>query len=214
MVKLERRHTLGAFAVILAAWLLSTTAGVLAATDSPQALIRSVTGNVLDTLRAQRGNNAMSQAKLVELIEQQVVPYFDFKLMSAQVLGRYWRGAEETQREQFTAAFKQLLTNTYASVFGRYEGQTVTVLDTQKLPDSERVLVTTTVKSPGKPDIQVDYRLYQDNGKWKIYDVVADGISLLINYRSEYASELAHGNLEGLIGKLEAKNAAFQKKSH
>ncbi len=152
---------------LLMAVLLAWVNGAIAASESPQEMIRSVTGNVLDTLRERNADKAMSQQKLVALIEQQVVPYFDFKLMSAQVLGRYWRGASESQREQFTAAFRQLLTNTYAAVFGRYEGQTVEVLGTHPSGSSDRVLVSTLVKKPGKPEIKVDYRLYQTKGGGK-----------------------------------------------
>ncbi len=194
--------------VVLLAWVNAAAA----ANESPQEMIRSVTGNVLETLREHNADNAMSQKQLVALIEQQVVPYFDFNLMSAQVLGRYWRNASEAQREQFTA-FRQLLTNTYAAVFGRYEGQAVEMLGMHQSGGSDRVLVSTLVKKPGKPEIKVDYRLYQNKGAWKIYDVVADGISLLINYRSEYANELSRGSLDGLIAKLQAKNTAFGSKS-
>lgn len=190
------------------AWLLLSAATASADPRSPQELIGSVTGSVLDTLRTHvdRDND---KAYMVSLIEEKVVPYFDFRLMAAQVLGRYWRTASDAQRERFTAEFRQLLTNTYAAVFGRYSGQTVDVLGAQDSGNPSRVLVATLVKSPGKPDIRVDYRMYQTSGNWLIYDVVADGISLLINYRSEYATALSQGSLDNLIARLEAKNAAF-----
>lgn len=195
----------------LFAWLLLAASAVDADDRSPQALIRTVTASVLDTLRSEGDAIDGNQAALVGLIEEKVVPYFDFRLMSAQVLGRYWRTASDTQRENFTAAFRQLLTNTYAAVFGRYSGQTVDVLGTQDSGNPSRVLVSTMIKSPGKPDIRVDYRLYQSGDKWLIYDVVADGISLLINYRSEYATALSQGSLDSLIARLKEKNAAFQR---
>jgi phospholipid transport system substrate-binding protein len=196
--------------VFLAALLMPVAMPVSASEESPQVLIRSVTTSVLDTLRAGGKEYDRNQPKLVALIEEQVLPYFDFRLMSAQVLGRYWRTASEQQRGQFTEAFRQLLTNTYAAVFGRYEGQTVAVLGEQNTGRPDRVMVYTTVKSPGKADVRVDYRLYNGNGKWRIYDVVADGISLLINYRTEYASVLAHNSMDSLITRLNEKNAQFQ----
>jgi len=197
----------------LAAVLMLAMSAVKGAGNTPIALINTVTASVLDTLRAQRDVIGKDQARLVALIEEKVVPYFDFRLMSAQVLGRHWRTASDTQRGSFTAAFQQLLTNTYAAVFGRYEGQTVDVLGVQDSGRPERVMVATMVHSPGKPEIRVDYRLYFANGKWQIYDVVVDGISLLINYRSEYGNALAHGSMDNLIARLNKKNADFKANS-
>lgn len=207
----DRKYNLATSLVLLAVFLLPVLPVVAAAEDSPQLLIRSVTSSVLDTLRSQGDEIGKDQGKLVALIQEKVVPYFDFRLMSGQVLGRYWRTASEPQRQQFTAAFKQLLTNTYAAVFGRYKDQTVDVLGTRNTGNADRVVVSTTVKSPGKPDVDVDYRLYRSNGKWQIYDVMVDGISLLINYRSEYAGALANSSLDNLIDRLTAKNASFNR---
>jgi phospholipid transport system substrate-binding protein len=196
--------------VLLAALLVLVVPVFAAQEQLPQELIRSVTSSVLDTLRSQGDDIRTDQNKLVALMEDKVVPYFDFRLISGQVLGRYWRTASEQQRDQFTEAFQKLLTNTYAAVFGRYEGQTVVVKAAQSTPNPDRVIVPTTVKSRGQPDIEVDYRLYLHDGKWQIYDVVVDGISLLINYRSEYGTALAQGSLDSLIARLKAKNAAFK----
>ena len=178
--------------------------------DSPRALVQSVTGEVLDALRERDGETAGDRAKLVALIENRVLPYFDFRLMAAQVLGYHWRRADEAQREAFAGAFKQLLTNTYAAVFDRYNNQNIEVLEAQE-GTSGRVTVPTYIKTPGEQDIRVDYRLYRHNGKWQVYDVVVDGISLLINYRSEYSRLLQEESLDSLIARIEAKNAAFLK---
>jgi phospholipid transport system substrate-binding protein len=205
-----RIYSLARGRLALAAVLMLAMSAIKAAGETPDVLIHTVTTSVLDTLRAQGDAVGKNQARLVALIEEKVVPYFDFRLMSAQVLGRHWRTASESQRGGFTAAFQQLLTNTYASVFGRYEGQTVNVLGVQDSGRPERVMVATMVHSPGKPDIRVDYRLYYAKGRWQIYDVVVDGISLLINYRSEYGNALAHGSMDSLIARLNQKNADFQ----
>jgi phospholipid transport system substrate-binding protein len=133
--------------------------------------------------------------------------------MAAQVLGRYWRGASDAQRKQFTEEFKSLLTNTYAAVFRRYANQTVTVLATQAGGSSDRAVVPTTIKSAGEQDIRVDYRVRQTRGEWLVYDVVVDGISLLINYRSEYSNFLQRNSLDKLINRLQDKNAEFARKS-
>jgi len=181
--------------------------------DSPRELVQSVTDEVLDSLRHRGAEPGGGRAKLVALIENRVLPYFDFRLMAAQVLGYHWRRASEAQREAFSGAFKQLLTNTYAAVFDRYSNQSIEVLEAQDIGTSGRVTVPTHIKTPGEQDIHVDYRLYRHNGKWQVYDVVVDGISLLINYRSEYSRILQQKNLDELIAQLREKNASFLDKS-
>lgn len=190
-------------------WLPGAAVG--ATEQSPQALVQAVSGDVLGALRHQDGDITGDREKLVALIEERVAPYFDFRLMATQVLGYHWRDASDQQRRQFTAAFKQLLTNTYAAVFGRYENQTVQVHAAEPTSSPNRVMVPTSIVTPSQQDIGVNYRLYRRDGKWQVYDVVVDGISLLINYRSEYSRLLQGESLDSLIVRIEAKNAAFLK---
>lgn len=209
-----RTVELGRALVFLTVWLMPAVTAVATAEESPQALIRSVTDRVLDTLRTRSDEFDKDRGKLVALIEKEVAPNFDFSLISAQVLGRYWRTASDRQRTGFTEAFRQLLINTYAAVIGRYEGQTVEVTGALPSVNHNRIMVTTQVKTPGKPDISIDYRLYHGGGNWLIYDVIADSVSLLINYRSEYAVVLAHNSMDSLIAQLNAKNAEYARGRH
>jgi phospholipid transport system substrate-binding protein len=199
------------FLALLLVLLCLPGAAVGATQQSPQALVEAVTGDVLGALRHQDGDITGDRGKLVALIEERVAPYFDFRLMATQVLGHHWRDATEQQRERFTAVFKQLLTNTYAAVFGHYENQTVQVHAAEKTSSPDRVMVPTSIMTPSQEDIGVNYRLYRRDGKWQVYDVVVDGISLLINYRSEYSRLLQRESLDSLIARIEAKNAAFLK---
>lgn len=199
----------------LTVWAISVflfTGEVYAAEPSPQDMIQSITTDVLEALRSDAGDTRQDSAGLVNLMIQRVVPHLDTELMATQVLGHHWRGASETQRKQFTEEFKRLLTNTYAAVFKRYANQTVTVLAAQAGGSSNRAVVPTTIKSAGEQDIRVDYRVRQSHGEWLVYDVVVDGISLLINYRSEYSNYLQRNTLDKLITQLQEKNAEFARK--
>jgi phospholipid transport system substrate-binding protein len=177
--------------------------------QDPLGLVRSVSTEVLETLRSQNVLFQQDQNRLVALIEEKVAVNFDFRLIAAQVLGRHWRSAGEDQRQAFTTVFRALLINTYAAVFRKYDNQTVDILEVQETSSPDRVLVTTLVRQAGEQDIRVDYRLYRRELRWYIYDVVVDGISLLINYRSEYARVLQQQSLDGLIERLRQKNAEF-----
>jgi phospholipid transport system substrate-binding protein len=173
----------------------------------PYRLVSSVSAEVLDTLRGWNAQMREDQSRLVALIEDKVAEYFDFRLIAAQVLGRHWRTAGQEQQQAFTTAFRNLLINTYAAVFRNYDDQTVDTLDVQQTGSPDRVLVNTLVKQAGEADIRIDYRLYRKDSRWYIYDVVVDGISLLINYRSEYARVLQRQSLDKLIERLKEKNA-------
>jgi len=202
---------LSRFLALLLVLLCLPGAALGATGQSPQALVEAVTSDVLGALRHQDGDITADRDKLVALIEERVAPYFDFRLMATRVLGHHWRDATGQQRERFTAVFKQLLTNTYAAVFGRYENQTVQVHAAENTSSPDRVMVPTSIVTPGQQDIAVNYRLYRRDGKWQVYDVVVDGISLLINYRSEYSRLLQGQSLDSLIARIQAKNAAFLK---
>lgn len=175
----------------------------------PYRLIQSVSTDILDTLRSRNAVFQEDPSRLVALIEEKVAVYFDFRLIAAQVLGHHWRTAGPEQRQAFTVVFRALLINTYAAVFRKYDNQTVDTLDAEKTSSPDRVLVPTLVRQAGEPDIRIDYRLYRKEARWYIYDVVVDGISLLINYRSEYARILQRQSLDELIERLRQKNAEF-----
>ena len=173
---------------------------------TPQATIRTITAESLAALQANKAALSENPAGVAARIASIVDPYLDFTIMSEEVLGVGWRRADPQQRSRFTQAFKQLLTDDYAAVFKQYTGQTIKVTDS-RWEDAihDRATVSSRIESPGAQPIRVDYHLFHTGGRWKVYDVVVDGVSLLINYREVFASELQHESLDGLITQLEQK---------
>ena len=194
------------------ATLLAVSAGDAAPADhappaTPQAPIETVTDDALAVLRTNR-HVAVSQdahgvaAQIAAIVD----PYLDFTLMSEEVLGVGWRRADTQQRTRFMQVFRQLLTDDYAAVFKQYTGQTIKVMDSRWDDDAhDRATVTSQLESPGAQPVEVDYRLFHTGGRWKVYDVVVEGVSLLVNYREEFAAELQHESLDALIARLEDK---------
>jgi phospholipid transport system substrate-binding protein len=179
-----------------------------AATATPQATIQKVTVDGLAALRANQDRLRKDPVGVTALIARIVDPYLDFTVMSEEVLGVSWRRADDQQRARFTQAFQQLLADDYVAVVKQYSGQTVKVTGVRwEDAAHDRATVSSQVESPGTQALQVDYRMYHTGAKWKVYDVVVDGVSLLINYREAFASELRHEGLDALISRLEDKVA-------
>ncbi len=187
--------------------LLLTGGGVWAADPQPVELIRSTADYVLEQVRARKAELEKDSSGIYALVHKKVLPHFDFRLMSRGALGRYWRQATEEQKEKIARQFQELLVRTYATTLLSYSDQKVEYLPYRGKPGDKRVTVFTRVHDGGSPPVPINYRLYrQDNGDWKIYDVVVDGVSLVSNYRSNFAAEIKKGGIDGLISTLEVHN--------
>jgi len=196
---------------LLAALVTAPLAAGSGAIDTPQATIRTVTGQVLAALRANQDTMRKDPAAVAAQVAKIVDPHLDFTIMSQEALGVGWRRADQGQRSRFTQAFHQLLTDDFAAALERYSGQTVKLMDVRwEDAAHHRAVVSSQLEGPGKQPVQVDYRMYHTGGSWKVYDVVADGVSLLLNYRQAFASELQHEDLDTLISRLVQKAATSQ----
>ena len=147
-----------------------------------------------------------SPEKIYQLVEHIVLPRFDFPRMSRLVLGKYWKRAKESEKEAFIAAFRELLVRTYTTALLNYSGQEIEYLPFRQVEDATNVTVSTMVSEAGAIPVPINYRLHLDGDDWKVYDVVIDGVSLVSNYRTSFASQIRRHKLPGLINKLELRN--------
>lgn len=181
--------------------------GTAWAEDDAQVLVRQVTDQVLTRLEAERPQLKADPLKIYPLVEDLVLPHFDFSRMSAWVLGKHWRTASEAQRSAFTTQFRTLLVRTYAVALLEYSDQQVGYLPSRAAEDGRSTLVRTEIARAGQPAIALNYALYRRAEAWKVYDISVDGVSLVTNYRSSFANEIATGGLDALIAQLEKRNA-------
>lgn len=137
-----------------------------------------------------------------------MLPNFDFTEMTRLAVGRSWRDANDAQKKALENAFRSLLVNTYTAALTQAakSDQTVEVKPARVQPDQKEVVVHTMVKESGRPPIPIDYNMRRTASGWKVQDVVVENLSLVTNYRSTFASEVAKGGIDGLIKSLEAKN--------
>lgn len=173
---------------------------------SPDELVRETSQLVLAEVDARKDELQQSPGKIYPLVDDIVLPRFDFNRMSRLVLGKYWRRADDAQKDSFVVAFRELLVRTYATALLNYSGQEIKYLPFRAVSGATEVVVNTEVSESGAPSIPINYSLYQDGDDWKVFDVVIDGVSLVSNYRTSFASQIRRYKLDGLIKKIEQRN--------
>ncbi len=172
--------------------------------SDPLTLIENGTERALQILhQSQSGQAAPLRARKGEILKI-VDRYFNFDEMAKGALGHPWKEQTPEKRAEFTSLFKQLLFNTYVDRLQNYTGANEKVsYDSQQI-DGDYAVVRTHVFYQGK-DADIDYRLHRMDGKWKAYDVVVEGVSLLVNYRSQFSSILANESFDSLLQRLREK---------
>lgn len=180
------------------------------AQEAPDVLVKRVTEEVLEIVRKDRDIQNGSTQKAVELVDQKVLPHFDFRHMTALAVGKDWKKASPGQQQQLTAEFKTLLVRTYSNALTSYKNQKIVYKPFKMNPGDGEVLVRTEVIQPGSKPVQIDYNLEKSDAGWKVYDVVVAGISLVTNYRDQFAQEVRSGGIDGLIAAIAAKNKSLQ----
>jgi len=136
------------------------------------------------------------------LLRKEIEPVFDFPEMAKRSLGPNWRGRTPEERERFVALFKELLENSYLGKIESYRGEVIRY-DKEKVDGPYAEVKTLVVTGKGQ-EIPVDYRMLGDGGRWRIYDVVIEGISLVNNDRSQFNSILRKSSFEEMMDKLRA----------
>ena len=180
----------------------------LAAFEDPQQLVRTTGDRVLAEVSARKAELEANPQLIYPLVQSTVIPHFDFRRMAQAAMGRFWRDADEAQRDQITEQFRELLVRTYATALLGYSGETIEYLPMQQQEGASKVMVPTRIASAGAPPIPINYRLQREDSKWLVYDVVIDGVSLITNYRSQFANEVRRGGVDGLISTLADKKRA------
>ena len=128
---------------------------------------------------------------------------FDFTEISQRCLGRHWQGRTPAEKEQFIALFGDLLENAYISKIESYSGEKIQYPgDTI---EGELAIVKTRIITKQETEIPVDYRMFLNNGRWAVYDVSIEGISLIGNYRTQFNAVINRSGYPDLVAKLKAK---------
>jgi len=178
------------------------------AASGPQELVKETTDQTL--LRLQRERTVLQQNPdgIYDLVKEVITPHFDFVRISAWVLGKYWRTASKDQKLRFVTAFRTILVQTYGVALLDYTDQEIRYLPLRDDPASGDVTVRTEVVQPNGKVVSINYQLYLNNGAWKVYDISVEGVSLVTNFRTSFATEIKQSGLDTLIQRLEAKTVS------
>ncbi len=175
----------------------------------PDVLVRSVTNDVLTIVRQDKAIQSGDTARVLGLVEERVLPHFNFRRMTMLAVGRDWRSATPVQQDRLTEAFKTLLVRTYSNALTQYREQIIDFKPVRMSAADTTVQVRTEVRQPGAQAIGIDYMLEKTPAGWKVFDVVVAGVSLVTNYRGSFGSEVRNNGIDGLIRSLEAKNSSL-----
>ncbi|WP_375121255.1 phospholipid-binding protein MlaC [Variovorax sp. WS11] len=181
---------------------------VHAADETPDALVKRLSTDVLETIKADKSIKAGDVSKIMVLVDTKIMPNVNFQRMTASAVGPAWRQATPEQQQRLQEEFKKLLVRTYAGALDQVSDQSVVVRPFRGSPDDKEVLVRTEVRGSGDP-VQLDYRLEKTPGEaggWKIYNLNVLGVWLVDTYRSQFAQEINAKGIDGLIAALTERN--------
>ncbi len=189
---------------LLAAFFFSATA--IAADLAPDALVKTVTNEVLAAVRNDTDLQNGNSRKTLDIVETKILPHFNFQRMTQLALGREGRKASPEQLKVLVDEFRNLLVRTYSKALTEYRNQEISFKPFKMAASDTDVKVRTEVKQSGGKPIGIDYFLEKLTAGWKVYDIEVGGVSLVTNYRSSFAQEIQKGGVDGLIRTLQAKN--------
>ena len=178
--------------------------------EAPDAFIQRISTDVLNSIKTDKAIRAGDMARVVALVDTQILPNVNFQRMTASAVGPAWRQATPDQQKQLQDQFKILLVRTYAGALSQVRDQTISMKPLRAGSDDKEVVVRSEVKGGGDP-IQLDYRLEKTPGVgagWKIYNLNVLGVWLVETYKSQFAAEINAKGLDGLIASLTERNKA------
>lgn len=197
---------LQAFVISLALGMLLTMTASAQMPSEPQAIIENASNQIKSRLNDESFRKNFTQ--VVDFVDSVIEPHIDFDLVSSLVLGKFWKTATDSDKLRFKKEFKTLLLRTYSRTFVELDDWEIEFLPAIEKTDGNKVLIKTKAKQPGRQAVEVDYRMLEKNGAWKVYDILIDGVSLVTTYRSSFKNDIdAMGSITPVIDKLVKKNA-------
>jgi len=204
-VKQSRRNILSAGLALVAA--CGLFAGAAQAQDAaklgPQELVAKVANDTLKDLDANRAEYTKNKNKVRELVDKNMLPYFDTAYAAQLVLAKHWRTASQEQRKRFIDAFYQSLLQNYGEALLEFTPERLRILPFQGNPNDKIATVRTEVRRDDGSRVPVNYSLRQTDNGWKAYDVQIQGVSYVKSFRTDFGAEIDQKGLDAVIQRLE-----------
>lgn len=196
----------------VAAFSTSVIAAQAQAAEAPDVLVKRVSTDVIDAVKADKDIQAGNSRKIIDLVNSKILPYVDSDKMTAQAAGRFWRQATPEQQKQLSAEFRDLLIYTYAGALSQIKNETIEFKPFRADPADPEVEVKSQVNLTRGEPITLNYRLSKGAQGWKIFDLNVMGAWLVETYKSTFASEIGKSGIDGLIKKLHDRNQQLANK--
>ena len=178
----------------------------MATAPAPEQLIRDTSDKVLSEIKSNAAKYQENPKGVYALVNELVLPHFDFSSMTDLALGRYKDEVSEEQRPEIVKEFRSLLVRTYSSALLEYTDQAVVFLPMEGAEADGEVTVRTEIEQAGGFPIPINYSLRLGVDGWKVYDISVDDVSLVTNYRSSFARAIKKDGVDGLIETLRDRN--------
>ena len=172
----------------------------------PEELVKKITSEVMEAIKTDKQLASGDKQKAMKLAEEKILPHVDFEEATRLAVGRGWAQANAEQKKRLVTEFRNMLVRTYSNAISAYEGQTMKVLPSRAKPGEGEATVRNQFTRPGGKPVLVDYSMRKTEQGWKIYDIVVEGVSLVLTYRSEFDAIAKQDGIDGLIKRLAAKN--------
>ena len=191
---------------VLSGLILAYAATGAAEVVPPDVLAKNTTNEVLRIVKSDKDIKGGNSRKILSLVEEKVLPNFDFRKMTQLAVGKNWGKATPEQQQQLVDQFKTMLVRTYSASLTSVSDYKIDFTPLKLAPSDDEVMVNTVVSKPGAPPIPIDYRMEKQEAGWKVFDVLVDNVSMVTVYRNTFNSEVRKGGIEGLVAALSRRN--------
>lgn len=130
---------------------------------------------------------------------------FDWTEMAKRALGRHWAGRTPAEQQEFVGLFRDVLERAYVGKIERYAGEPITYVG--EVADGDVTTVRTKITTRQAQEVAIDYRMFKDGDRWRVYDVLIEGISLVNNYRTQFDGIIKTSSYDELIKRLKARSS-------
>lgn len=193
-------------AALLAGYLAAFVTVAQADITPPDVLAKNTTNEVLRIVKQDKDLKNGNTKKILSLVEEKILPHFDFRKMTQLAVGKNWPKATPEQQQELVNQFKTMLVRTYSASLTSVADYKIEFTPLKLAPGDAEVTVNTVVSKPGAPPIPIDYRMEKQDAGWKVFDVLVDNVSMVTVYRNSFNSEVRKGGIEGLVASLNRRN--------
>lgn len=191
---------------LLSLLLVTISSVALAQELAPDVQVKNITLEVIGILKQDKDIQAGNSRKIAQLVETRILPHFNFARMTQIAVAVNWRRATPEQQKALTEEFKTLLVRTYSNALSLYRDQTIEFKPLRMRPDDVEVTVKSDIRQTGAQPVTLDYEMAKTPSGWKVFDVKVSGVSLITNYREDFAAQARESGIDGLIKVLVSKN--------